>query len=95
MTWEIVLGIIALFGFITAVMTPIVKLNTSITKLNAALEMLQASMNRIDSDNTENHRRLWAHNDKQDQETEELKEKITQIEHKIEIAERLHPELLK
>jgi hypothetical protein len=30
--WQVVLVIIALFGFITAVVTPIVKLNTNITK---------------------------------------------------------------
>jgi hypothetical protein len=38
--WQVVLVIIALFGFITAVVTPIVKLNTNITKLTSAVERL-------------------------------------------------------
>lgn len=44
MTWEIVLGLIALFGFGVAVVTPIIKLNTSITKLNASIDRLNEKM---------------------------------------------------
>lgn len=54
MTWEIVVGIIALVGFVISVMTPIVKLNSSITKLNCSIDALNANMRT-----TEN--RLEAH----------------------------------
>lgn len=93
MTWEIFLGIVALVGFIITVMTPIMKLNTSITKLNIALEALQASMNRIENDNTESHRRIWSHNDSQDTLLENHEKRISDIEHTMDITERLHPEL--
>lgn len=94
MTWEIVAGIIALFGFITAVMTPIVKLNTSITKLNSALESLQNSMSRIEKDNTESHRRIWKHNDTQDALINNHEKRINDIENSMRLAETLHPELV-
>lgn len=44
MTWEIVLGIIALVGFGISVSTPIIKLNTSITKLNCSIDALNKNM---------------------------------------------------
>ena len=54
MTWEIVVGIIALVGFGISVSTPIIKLNTSITKLNCSVDNL--------NENLENsNRRLDAH----------------------------------
>lgn len=90
MTWEIFLGIVALFGFITAVMTPIVKLNTSITKLNTALEMLQGSMDRLEGDNTESHRRMWAHNESQDNVIKNHETRISNIENTMAMNEKLH-----
>lgn len=90
MTWEIFLGIVALFGFITAVMTPIVKLNTSITKLNTALEMLQGSMGRLENDNTESHRRMWNHNESQDNVIKNHETRITNIENTMAMNEKLH-----
>lgn len=44
MTWEIVVGLIALVGFGISVTTPIIKLNTSITKLNCSIDALNRSM---------------------------------------------------
>ena len=93
MTWEIFLGIVGLGGFNISVMTPIIKLNTSITKLNVALETLQTSMNKIDNDNTESHRRIWNHNDSQDALIENHEKRISDIEHTMDLTEKLHPEL--
>lgn len=93
MTWGIFLGIVALVGFIVTVMTPIIKLNTSITKLNVALEALQTSMNKIDNDNVESHRRIWNHNDSQDALIENHEKRISDIEHTMDLTEKLHPEL--
>ena len=44
MSWEIVLGLIALVGFGISVSTPIIKLNTSITKLNCSIDALNKNM---------------------------------------------------
>lgn len=90
MTWEIFLGIVALFGFITAVMTPIVKLNTSITKLNAALEILQGSMGRLEVDNSESHKRMWNHNEAQDNVIKNHEVRLASIENTMAMNEKLH-----
>lgn len=90
MTWEIFLGIVALFGFITAVMTPIVKLNTSITKLNAALEGLQGAVTRLEDDNTASHRRMWSHNESQDNVIKNHEARITSIENTMAMNEKIH-----
>ena len=44
MTWEIVVGLIALVGFGISGSTPIIKLNTSITKLNCSIDALNKNM---------------------------------------------------
>lgn len=46
--WGVVLVIIALFGFIVAVVTPILKLNQSITKLNVTLDQTNNIVKTID-----------------------------------------------
>lgn len=46
MTWEIFIGIAALFSFGVAVVTPIIRLNTSITKLNSTVEYLNKTLDR-------------------------------------------------
>ena len=46
MTWEIVLGLIALVGFGISVISPIIKLNSSITKLNCSIDSLNQNMAR-------------------------------------------------
>lgn len=93
MTWEIMLGIIALFGFLTAVMTPIVKLNTSITKLNLALETLQAQMKKMDEDNMDSHKRIWSYNDGQDALLNNHEKRISGVENTLKFIEKMHPEI--
>lgn len=93
MTWEIFLGIAALFSFVIAVTGPMIKLNTSITKLNASVDVLKDAIDRIDADNEESHKRIWKHNDEQDEIIAEHAKKINNIEHTMIMTERLHPEL--
>lgn len=40
MEWEVVLVIVTLVGLVTAILTPLLKLNTSITKLNTTIKNL-------------------------------------------------------
>jgi len=67
MTWEIVLGIIALFSFGVAVVKPIVSLTNAITLLNANCEALANQFKKFDKDNHDSHKRLWDHNNGQDE----------------------------
>lgn len=46
MSWEIFLGIAALFSFGVAVISPIIKLNNTITKLNCSIDALNEKMAR-------------------------------------------------
>ena len=48
MTWEIFLGISALFAFCIAIITPIIKLSANITRLNCSIDSLIESLARSD-----------------------------------------------
>lgn len=74
MSWEIVLGIIALVGFGISVTTPIIKLNTSITKLNCSIDSLNENMAR-------NEERITYHGRLLD----EFEHRITVLESKIAV----------
>ena len=94
MTWEIVIGLIALVGFAITVGGPVLKLNTSIVKLNSSIESLKESVDRIDKVNTEEHKKLWEHNDQQDNKISDVTHRVDSIEEKMHITEVLHPELV-
>ena len=66
MTWEIILGLITLFGFGVAIVKPIVGLTNAITRLNASCDMLTRQFIEFDESNSKSHGRLWMHNEKQD-----------------------------
>lgn len=89
MTWEIFLGIGALLSFIIAVTGPMMKLNTSITKLNDSVDVLKTAIERIEDDNEKNRKKIWEHNDSQDDKIENHEQRITKIETKMDI---MHPE---
>ena len=89
MTWEIFLGIVALIGFCVAIMTPLMKLSKTMTELNVNMQNLNQAMNTLTANNTESHRRIWAHNDEQDEKIENHEKRITKIETKMDI---MHPE---
>lgn len=65
--WQIVTVIVVLVGLVTAIVTPIIKLNTSITKLTVLLENLKSSQDGYEQRNREAHKRIWEHNGEQDE----------------------------
>lgn len=89
MTWEIFLGIVALIGFCVTIATPLMKLSKTMTELNINMQNLNQAMNTLTANNTESHRRIWAHNDEQDERLENHEKRITKIETKMDI---IHPE---
>ena len=93
MTWEIFLGIGALFSFVVAVTTPMLKLNTSIIKLNNSVDVLKNAIDKIEKENSDGHRRIWKHNDEQDELIADNTRRIANIEHTMDVTEKLHPEL--
>lgn len=89
MTWEIFLGIVALVGFCVTIATPLMKLSKIMTELNVNMQNLNQAMNTLTANNTESHRRIWAHNEEQDEKLENHEKRITKIETKMDI---IHPE---
>lgn len=89
MTWEIFLGIVALVGFCVTIATPLMKLSKTMTELNVNMQNLNQAMNTLTANNTESHRRIWAHNEEQDERLENHEKRITKIETKMDI---IHPE---
>ena len=89
MTWEIFLGIVALVGFVITLATPLMKLSKTMTELNVNMQNLNKAMNVLTANNTESHRRIWQHNEEQDEKIENHEKRITKIETKMDI---IHPE---
>lgn len=89
MSWEIFLGIVALVGFCVTIATPLMKLSKIMTELNVNMQNLNQAMNTLTANNTESHRRIWAHNEEQDEKLENHEKRITKIETKMDI---IHPE---
>ena len=90
MTWEIFLGIVALVGFCVTIATPLMKLSKTMTELNVNMQNLNQAMNTLTANNTESHRRIWIHNDEQDEKLENHEKRITKIETKMDIIHLEH-----
>ena len=78
--WTVVGVVIALIGFAASIVGPVVKLNTSITKLTVTMDNVSARLGKIEADNHDSHKRLWQHNDQQD-------DKLADHEHRIKVME--------
>lgn len=92
MTWEIVLGIIALFGFMVSVVTPILKLTRIMTELNFSVEGLKKAIDDISINNSESHKRIWEHNAEQDRQINDHEKRINKIEYDIDKYHNYHPD---
>lgn len=82
--WGVVLVLISLAGLATAIGRPILALNTTITKLTAAVDELRGDLAVLTGRNTEGHRRLWEHNEKQDAKLDDHEGRIIKLEHEKE-----------
>lgn len=66
MTWEIFLGIAALFSFIVTAIKTILPLTNAVAILTEQVGKLEKTMKEVEEDKREAHRRIWNHNDEQD-----------------------------
>lgn len=83
--WAVVGVIVVLVGLFATVGAPIIKLISSITKLTTTVENLRENVDSVTRRNTDAHRRLWEHNEKQDAELREHGNRIERLEGKVEI----------
>lgn len=92
MEWTAVTVIIALVGLVAAILSPVIKNikekaietkeNTqAMTQLTMSIKNLSQKLMMFENNNTQAHRRIWEHNDKQDKILDELSKKITILEH--------------
>ena len=72
-------------GFMSTVISPLMKLSKTMTELNVNMQNLNQAMNTLTSHNTESHRRIWEHNEEQDSKIENHEKRITKIETKMDI----------
>lgn len=89
MEWTTVTVIIALLGLIVTVTTPLIRLNGNITRLNVILDNIKSeleeqkkALSAQKADSRESHRRLWAHNDEQDETLNDHETRIRVLEEK-------------
>ena len=80
MEWEVVTVMIALVGLISTVTKPIMKLTKTITELNDTCRILEERMEKFESHNHNSHVKIWAHNDKQDEQLAEHENRISLLE---------------
>lgn len=65
--WAIVGVLVTLVTLFIALATPMIKLNTAITKLTAVAERLEKEFSNFTEKNSASHRRIWEHNESQDE----------------------------
>ena len=80
MEWQIVTVIIALVGLGATVTKPIMNLTNTLAKLNHTCENLEERMERSEAKNTDSHRRIWEHNDWQDEQLVDHDKRISTLE---------------
>lgn len=64
--WTVVGVIVVLLGLLGTVTAPMIKLNTTLTKLNDKFETLDAKLTDVTESNHNSHKRLWEHEEAQD-----------------------------
>nr|DAE74819.1 MAG TPA: hypothetical protein [Caudoviricetes sp.] len=80
--WDIVKDIVVLIGLIVTVTTPLLKLNTSITQLKALLDSVVKQVQDNDRSNSASHKRLWEHNEEQDETLQRHEQRLHDLDGK-------------
>lgn len=80
MEWTVVTVIIALVGLFVAVGAPIIRQTKTMTKLDSTMETLSSKLIELESKNSDSHRRIWDHNEKQDEQIHDHEIRIVKLE---------------
>lgn len=80
--WDIVKDIVVLAGLIMTVTPPLLKLNTSITQLKALLDSVAKQVQENDKSNSASHKRLWEHNEEQDETLQRHEQRLHDLDGK-------------
>lgn len=80
--WDIVKDIVVIAGLIITVTTPLLKLNTSITQLKALIDSVAKQVQENDKSNSASHKRLWEHNEEQDETLQRHEQRLHDLDGK-------------
>lgn len=80
--WGVVGVIIALVGLLATIIKPIVNLTKTITRLTVVVDRLEKGQTELHNDAHAAHKRLWDHNEKQDERIENHEQRINALERK-------------
>lgn len=80
--WVIFKDFVVIVGLIVTVTTPLLKLNTSITQLKALLDSVVKQVQDNDRSNSTSHKRLWEHNEEQDETLQRHEQRLHDLDGK-------------
>ena len=80
--WSVVGVLVVVAGLFLSVGAPVIRLNSTLTKLSTLVEGLRDWQAQHESEDTDSHRRLWKHNDMQDEMMRDHEVRIAILERK-------------
>lgn len=88
MEWQVFGVIVALFSFVVAVVTPILKLNTSITKLTVTMESMSKDLINDREKSRDAHKNIWAGIEAVEKKNTEQDLTLSNHEQRIKVLEK-------
>lgn len=79
----VVVALGTIVGTGAAIVTPLVKNVKVMTELNVSIKNLAEKFSKFEINNHDDHKRIWTHNDKQDEVIQEHGERILLLENEI------------
>lgn len=86
--WQVFGVIVALFSFVVAVVTPILKLNTSITKLTVTMESMSKDLINDREKSRDAHKNIWAGIEAVEKKNTEQDLTLSNHEQRIKVLEK-------
>ena len=86
--WQVFGVIVALFGFVVEVVTPILKLNTSITKLTVTMESMSKDLINDREKSRDAHKSIWAGIEAVEKKNTEQDLTLSNHEQRIKVLEK-------
>ena len=86
--WQVFGVIVALLGFVVAVVTPILKLNTSITKLTVTMESMSKDLINDREKSRDAHKNIWAGIEAVEKKNTEQDLTLSNHEQRIKVLEK-------
>ena len=86
--WQVFGVIVALFSFVGAVVTPILKLNTSITKLTVTMESMSKDLINDREKSRDAHKNIWAGIEAVEKKNTEQDLTLSNHEQRIKVLEK-------